>query len=385
MNSTWWRKLDDLDEAQKKFIQLPPQGRFLLEGPPGSGKTNLLLLRAQFVAGSGNKNVLIVTYTNALADFIRSGIAVKGLIDPTQIRTFHSWAVEHVRQHLGWAAVPVKNDFDDESRAKLLEAVVKANKKVPSKKLYSGIFVDEAQDFSVKELESLLCLSDNICVCGDVRQGIYDQDGMNVAKHLGLSMHSLKTHYRIGQRIAHVADRLITPKEGEAALEETCNYNPKLQGESSADMHECATRDDQFDRLVTLIMIQLDAFKDEMIGIFCGRNETLGELRERFDASAIADKVCVHGVDHGASFENARPIHVLTIHSAKGTEFRAVHLYGSEELRNFPMNRRQIGFTAITRAKTALNAFRTGETNKPLENAFAQPSHMSLIDLFPKQ
>ena len=156
MNSTWWRKLDELDEAQKKFIQLPPQGRLLLEGPPGSGKTNLLLLRAQFVAGSGDKNVLIVTYTNVLADFIRSGIVVKGLIAPTQIRTFHSWAVEHVRQHLGWAAVPVKNDFDDESRAKLLEAVVKANKKAPSKKLYSGIFVDEAQDFSVKELESLL-------------------------------------------------------------------------------------------------------------------------------------------------------------------------------------------------------------------------------------
>jgi superfamily I DNA/RNA helicase len=385
VNSTWWRKLDELDEAQKKFIQLPPQGRLLLEGPPGSGKTNLLLLRAQFVAGSGDKNVLIVTYTNVLADFIRSGIVVKGLIAPTQIRTFHSWAVEHVRQHLGWAAVPVKNDFDDESRAKLLEAVVKANKKAPSKKLYSGIFVDEAQDFSVKELESLLCLSDNVCVCGDVRQGIYDKDGMEVAKHLGLSTHSLKTHYRIGHRIAHVADRLIPPKDGLPTLEETCNYNPKLQGKSSAEMHECTTRDEQFDRIVSLIMVQLDAFKDEMIGIFCGKKETLGELRERFDASGMGDKVCVHGVDQGASFEDQRPIHVLTIHSAKGTEFRAVHLYATEELRAFPMNRRQIGLTAITRAKTALNAFRTGETNKPLENAFAQPSHMNMTDLFPKE
>jgi superfamily I DNA/RNA helicase len=108
-------------------------------------------------------------------------------------------------------------------------------------------------------------------------------------------------------------------------------------------------------------------------------------LRQKFDASGIGDKVCVHGVDENASFEDVRPIHVLTIHSAKGTEFRAVHLYGTEELRAFPMNRRQIGFTAITRAKTALNAFRTGETNKPLENAFAQPSHMNMTDLFPKQ
>jgi superfamily I DNA/RNA helicase len=386
VNSTWWRKLDDLDDAQKKFIQLPPQGRFLLEGPPGSGKTNLLLLRAQFVAGSGDKNVLIVTYTNVLADFIRSGIALKNLISPTQIRTFHSWAVEHVGQYLGWAAIPVKkNDFSDKARTKLVEAVLKANKKAPSNKLYSAIFVDEAQDLSVDELESLLRLSENVCICGDVRQGIYDKDGMTAVKRLGLTKHTLKTHYRIGQKIARVADRLIPPKTGQPTLEETCNYDPKLQGESSVEMHECDSRDEQFEKMLTIIRVQLDAFKDEMIGIFCGRKESLGELRQRFDATDIGGKVCVHGVDHDPSFEGPRRIHVLTIHSAKGTEFRAVHLYGTEELHDFPMNRREIGFTAITRAKTALRAFRTGETNKPLESAFAQPTHMNLSDLFPKQ
>ncbi len=387
MNSTWWRKLEDLDDDQKTFIQLPPQGRFLLEGPPGSGKTNLLLLRAQFVAGSGDKNVLIVTFTNVLADFIRSGIVLKGLISPAQIRTFHSWALEHVRQYLGPAAIPLKKgfDFDDEARVKVVDAVVKANRKAPTKKLYSAIFVDEAQDLSVRELESLLCLSDNVCICGDLRQSVYDKDGLTVAHRLGLSKHCLKTHYRIGQRIAQVADRLIPPKDGQPTLEETCNYNPKVQGKSSAEMHECETREEQFDQMLELIMVQLDAFKDELIGVFCGRKETLGELRKRFDATDIGDNVCVHGVDGGASFESKRRIHVLTIHSAKGTEFRAVHLSGTEELRAFPLNRRQIGFTAITRAKTALNAFRTGETNKPLENAFSQPSHMSLNDLFPKQ
>jgi superfamily I DNA/RNA helicase len=75
----------------------------------------------------------------------------------------------------------------------------------------------------------------------------------------------------------------------------------------------------------------------------------------------------------------------MTIHSAKGTEFRAVHIFGAEELRKFPMNRREIGYTAITRPKTALNAFRTGETNKPLENAFAKPSHVNIEDLFPEK
>ena len=88
-------------------------------------------------------------------------------------------------------------------------------------------------------------------------------------------------------------------------------------------------------------------------------------------------------MDDDSSFSDNKPIHVLTIHASKGTEFRAVHLFAVEELASYPLNSRRLGFTAITRAKTALNAYRTGDTNQPLENAFAQPQHMELDDLFP--
>jgi superfamily I DNA/RNA helicase len=149
-------------------------------------------------------------------------------------------------------------------------------------------------------------------------------------------------------------------------------------------MHDCGSRDEQFEKMLELLEVQVDAFKDDPIAVFCTR-KTLAELRERFNGTNVANQVLVHGIDQGCSFTDKRPIHVLTIHAAKGTEFRAVHIYGAEELRSFPLNRRHLGFTAVTRAKTALNAFRTGETNKPLENAFAKPSHMDLEDLFPEE
>lgn len=383
MNSTWWRRTEELDSSQRAFIELPPKGRLLLDGPPGSGKTNLLLLRAQFVAGCGEKNILVVTYTNVLADFIRSGISHSDLISPSQIRTYHSWATEHVRDHLGPNAVPTQNgDFNEEARTKLAEAVKKANRRLPSKTLYSAIFVDEAQDLSVNELQELLRLSENVCICGDVRQGIYRKDGMTAEKRLGLTKHTLKTHYRIGPKIARVADRLIVPKDGLPKLEETCNYNPKTQGESRAEMHVCPTRDDQFEEMIANIRVQLDAFNDEMIGVFCGKKATLQELRMRFNQTDLSKCTCVHSVDAVDSFQGKHRIQVLTIHAAKGTEFRAVHLFGVEELRKFPMNRREIGYTAVTRAKTALHAYRTGETNGPLEAAFCQPKLMSVDDLF---
>lgn len=160
MNTSWWRTLDELDDDQKAFILLPPNGKHLLVGPPGSGKTNLLLLRAQYMAGRGDKNVLILTYTNTLTDFIQSGIGTKGLLSANQIRTYHSWAGEHVLQHLGIRAVPKGVEYDDTVRAQVLEKVIEANTHVPTKNLYSAIFVDEAQDLTAGELEALLSLSD---------------------------------------------------------------------------------------------------------------------------------------------------------------------------------------------------------------------------------
>jgi superfamily I DNA/RNA helicase len=382
MNNSWWRSKDELDDDQRAFIRLPPHGKHALVGPPGSGKTNLLLLRAQFLAGKGEKNVLIITYTKALANFIRTGIGASGLILPNQVRTYHSWASEHVFHFLGRRAIAKEADFDDAARADILELVIEANSKVPTKKLYSAIFVDEAQDLTVGEIEVLVALSDNVCICGDARQSIYQRDGLNVSEKLGLQEHVLKRHYRIGQKIARVADRLIPAEEGEESLEATSNYNVKEQGESSAKMRPCKDRDEQFRQMIELIRVQLDAFKGDTIAVFCGTRDTLGEVKARFGRTDLADVVFVHGVDESADFGGGRPIQVMTIHAAKGTEFRAVHIYGAEDLEKFPLNRRRLGYTAVTRAKTALNVYRTGETNRPLENAFAEPSHFELDDLF---
>ena len=304
------------------------------------------------------------------------------MIAASQIKTYHSWACGHILEHLGQFAVPKGSDFDDPIREKVLEQVVLANQKLSAQKLYSAIFVDEAQDLTADELAALLCLSDNICICGDERQGIYIRDGLKIADKIGLQMHRLKRHFRIGQEVAHVADRLMPPIEGDESLEATSNYDPKEQGKSSAKMHTLPSRDEQFNKMVDILKVQLDAFNGDAIGIFCGKRDSCVELRERFDGTALASQVCVHGVDESVGFDLSIPIHVLTIHSSKGAEFRAVHLFGTEELANYPLNRRRLGYTAITRAKTALNAYKTGETNKPLENAFAEPSHFDLDDLF---
>lgn len=382
MNNNWWRSYDELDNDQKAFIRLPLSGKHMLEGPPGSGKTNLLLLRAEFMAGQGEKNVLILTYTKALRNFIRSGIGGRGLISESQILTYHSWAASHILEHLGQRLIRKGDDFDESTRDNAIELLGQANEKLPSKNLFSAIFVDEAQDLSIQELELLLCLSQRVCICGDTKQGIYHKDGLGIAEKLELQRHALTRHFRIGHRIASVADKLLPVAEGVQSLEATSNYDSSKSGDSRATMRKFNSREEQFTAMLDTVRVQLDAYNGETIGIFCCKNESLAELRERFYATELADDVCVHKFDEKPDFTGKHRIHVLSVHSAKGTEFRAVHMYGIEEMGKHPFNRSTLAYTAITRAKTALDAYCTGETSKRLENAFAQSAHFDPEDLF---
>ena len=382
MNNNWWRNPDQLDKFQRAFIGLPKAGRYSLEGPPGSGKTNLLLLRAQYIAGGGEKNVLIVTFTKTLRNFIQSGIGGKGLISSNQIQTYHSWAAKHVMEHLGFNKDIKGIAFNDEARNELLSKVKEANKKLPSHKIYDAIFVDEVQDLTVPELEALLCLSDKICICGDARQGIYKKNGFEISEHLGLTKHKLENHFRIGHRIAQVADKLIPVPPGTVSLEGSSGYNEDELGEATARLHPCDSRDAQFSQMLELIRVQLDAFNEDTIGILCGKRDSVPELKERFSFTDLADEVMYHGLDANASFTSGKRIHVLTMHGSKGTEFRSVHMYGVEELADFPLNQTKLAYTAVTRAKTSLNAYRTGPTSPKLESAFAEPTVIALDDLF---
>lgn len=382
MNTSWWVSKDELDETQLAFINLSGQGRYQLEGPAGSGKTNLLLLRAQFVAGQGDKNVLVVTFTRSLSRFLRSGLVDSGLMEPDQVRTFHSWAREHVKRYLNEDIVAANHDFDEEVRAKTVELLRKANAKVPTKKLINSVFIDEAQDLTADEISCLTEISENVCVCGDLKQGIYHRDGLKAAEALQLEKFTLTNHYRIGHRIARVADRLLPPSNAADSLEATSNYNEKKLGKSTADLHRLASRTAQFEKMMEILNIQVSAYSGDRIGILCGRRDTAKEVYDLLLSTELGPLTCSHLVDD-TDFSSDAQIHVMTMHSSKGVEFRAAHLFGIEELRVGHMNNPTLAYTAVTRAKTALNAYCTNATSAELEHAFAEKKHIDIDALFP--
>lgn len=375
MKGSWWTTIEQMDADQRAFVRIGADGRHLLIGPPGCGKTNLLVMRARYIFGSGLKNVLVLTYTRALADFIRAGVASKkGLLEPEQIQTFSHWALKHIATY----APELMSGLDrsgtyENYRLQVIAALAVANTRIQGINLYDAVLIDEVQDLNVNEIHALMCVSERITVAGDVKQMVYESGGsIGNLEALGFNKIELRFHYRIGTAIAEVADKALQPADPTNRLRANCNYREDEQ-QSRARLTEFASRDEQFDAMYKSIARQLRTYPGEGIGVIVPRNFLLQELKDKFAAAApLTGGVAFHDEDdEDHSFSSAKNVHVISLKSSKGAEFRAVHLYGLEELK-FPQVRRELVFTAVTRAKTSLDGYFTGKVLSSVASAFAE-------------
>jgi superfamily I DNA and RNA helicase len=97
MNETWWVDPSQLDDDQKQVVALPPDRDHLITGPPGSGKTNLLLLKATEIVRMGKPNVLILVFTRTLREFVASGVSHYAF-GAEKIKTFAGWTSQFLRE-----------------------------------------------------------------------------------------------------------------------------------------------------------------------------------------------------------------------------------------------------------------------------------------------
>ena len=101
--SLWWTRRDQLDEEQLRMIErLPLREDHLILGPPGSGKTNVLLRRAQFVRSQGMPNVLVLSFTRPLSEFVKTGCnddRGREIFPRSLVTTIESWTRMLYKEH----------------------------------------------------------------------------------------------------------------------------------------------------------------------------------------------------------------------------------------------------------------------------------------------
>jgi superfamily I DNA/RNA helicase len=371
MNQTWWSGIQELKDEQKKIISLPLKTNYLVLGPPGSGKTNLLLLRANYFARAGHPNILLLVFTRLLREFIVTG-GVKYAFDTSKVKTHTKWQHDLLFEY--GARQPVAADTEDstfsEQRAALNSQVAELIKRKRLHHLYDAILLDEAQDYLPEEIESLAKLGKVIFVVADPRQKIYDNaDCFEMLKKVTSDVHQLHYNYRCGRKICKIADLLAKDSEEYEPLLPKSQYD-EASKPSSVDAAEYADIDAQATRIIRQLSVQLKAYPDELLGVICPKKEDVLRVWEAIENSALASQAVLQLVGQYKPFDPNTRICVCTLHAAKGLEFRALHIAGCDGFKKFG-NQRNLVYTAVTRAKTSLSIYHSGKIPAFLEQALA--------------
>jgi superfamily I DNA/RNA helicase len=382
MEASWWKDLGQLDDEQKKVISLDDDADHLVIGPPGCGKTNLLLLRASYLHKKGTTNIKVLAFGRVLKEFIVSGTEHYPFA-PDKVQTFMRWAYEVLNAN----GVKLEEDDDfDKVRGQMFAALCEVAALQKAENVYDVILLDEAQDYSADEVSLIRSFGERIFAVGDNNQRITEKTGaLEKLAELGAKTANLRHHYRNGIKICRVADGIKNLIDDPNSMEATSNYDEATYP-STVEVLGQLELEDQVAEAVKRIKTQLQAYPGEMIGVLCPRVQDLKIVAGLLLAGEIAGEMQVQRAGAYTSLVAGRPVVLTTVQGAKGLEFRAVHLMAADKLKKFP-TQRNLTYTAVTRAKTTLVVYHdeglAGYFEKGLKACeITKPVEPNLKDLF---
>ncbi len=355
MLGTFWVSDKHLDIQQADAVQNQPESSsFLVLGPAGSGKTNILLLRAKWYFLKSLSELRIIVFTADLRDFISLGCTQYGV--PTEVALT---CTRFMRDILDEYAVVyhLTNDFSTD-RLMLAGKVQSLIDEHDISNLFDALLVDECQDYTDTELLIFRKLTKRLVLVADSRQSIYQ-----ITHTPGLleglvnnSVISLKYHYRSGLRICSVADAILRDAINFKPIRGECKYDESGRP-SSVSINKCESLAGQFDLILTKLAAQIDLYPDELLGVLFPKRDQVAAFEEALDGSS--------------SVLEKNRIRVETMHAAKGLEFRAVHIAGCEALYKMGAIQKRLAYTSILRGKTSVNIYYTKKIPGYLESAAA--------------
>ncbi|WP_350616239.1 ATP-binding domain-containing protein [Pseudomonas sp. HY7a-MNA-CIBAN-0227] len=352
MSNTWWRDEDELAKEQSDLLEVPAEHSLLIKGPPGSGKTNLLLLRANQLYLGDYPNLYVVVFGALLKNFIQIGGA-QYKFPPEKVVT-HTSLFKMILRLEG-------ADFDDrdmtlevarKQRADILEDLIKKGQVGAQ---FDALLLDEAQDYTPQEIRLLSQLATILVATADSRQRIYDiEDCSAVLSSCVRTEHQLTYHFRNGRDICRVADGIYKGSPQYAPMLPHSNY-PEADYPSKAVPKDGLSLQDQIIAMITQIRDQRFAYPDDLIGVLAPRNQELDVIEAGLIQAGLGNYITrANAVNR---FDPSRPIWLSTLTAAKGLEFRAAHIAGLEHLSKMGSVQKRLIFTGVTRAKTALTCY----------------------------
>lgn len=371
MSGTWWVDESDLLPEQLQVLGEDLPQDLLLSGPPGSGKTNLLLLRANhLMLAMPEAEFYIICLTGLLQNFIRTGAHLYTFPENriiTQRRLLEQVLGDH-------ACLPKRTPGESyEERDKALKsAMCEMMKTGAGRNAFPVLFIDEAQDYSDVDLGIFEYLAKNLSCAADLRQGIYGagSDGTPwLEGHAWDASITLQFHYRVAPTILEVADKIMAGKFKHEPMLETHQYKGDP---GTVDVVAGIGLTDQIKTAIPKIIKQLAVYPGQVIGVLVPRRADVEKVvQQLLNAPGLAGQT-TNGMSR--DFDPTLPVWVSTVHSSKGLEFRCVHVVAADQFAEFREHERRVAFTAVTRAKTALTIYHDQPLHAFFASALAKPN-----------
>ena len=365
-----------LDDVQVRFAKRIRAGHQILKGPPGSGKTVVLVHRCHFLHRyhSRVKRILLVCFNIALVSYLKRLIQEKGMgLGEGGIEVCHFFEL---------AARILNEAVEYENRdSKYYDAVAQTARDAVAESLhdlgqFDAILVDEGQDFDddmFKTVSGLLAPDGELVIALDAFQDLYRRKSS--WKSLGVEVqgrtHSFNNVYRNTVEIFEFTQRFMGEKPRKGSHPSLLQEDFFLHGDPP-----CLRAFPHSDALESFLVedvkkwIHAREYKRSEIAILYDdktyrptsfqyqSRELPGRILRRLNSAGIPVKWVSKDVRAKEEFDvTTDRVSLVSIHSAKGLDFDLVYLVGIEDIHATPETHariRSLLYVAMTRAKHQL-------------------------------
>lgn len=366
-----------LDLRQERNARAIGNGHRIVYGVAGSGKTVLLIARAKLLAEAPENRILVLCYNRLLAQHLRTALSS---YPGVTVKSFHSWGVS--------CGVSFSDGEDDNAYGQRLLARMRSEARLCGQ--FDAVLIDEAQDwpcswFQCAKLALKEPESGDLLIVGDGSQSVYRkrdftwaEAGIHAVGRAINKKFDLTRNYRNTVEMLRVAsvfsrrstngmdDMHVVPVEAETAIR--CGPEPlviKLD-DASSEVHYAAALIETWLRGGLEIGGKRQLIEPSDIAVLYRKRRpdasvtTLGDRLNDFSKAVVLARDVRPEVLHDDA------VKILSIHSARGLQFRIVVLLWADNLQSPPDGddkiERGLLYVAMTRAEDLLVVLHSGSS-----------------------